>query len=135
MEKTKTLKTNKHTNYTIVYEKQRIGRWNEILKTVKEHLKNRIPKMIEIGTPKVIIDEEKKENFTLKEIYEGYKFFYGEGNVSLKQMKDDYNNRKTYIEREEIDGWMYWNSDWNPYMIYKLKKELVKEGYYKQFNK
>ena len=71
----------------------------------------------------------------LKEIYEGYKFFYGEGNVSLKQMKDDYNSRKTYIEREEIDGCMYWKSDWNPYMIYKLKKELVKEGYYKQFNK
>ena len=134
MTHTKTLKTKKSKNNTTVYEKQRIERWSVINKDLKEYLKNRIYKMIEIGSPKVVIDSEINENFTLDEIYETFKFFYGDSNVPLKQMKDDYNNRKTYIEHKEIDGFPYYRSHQNPYMIYKLKKELVKEGYYKQFN-
>ena len=132
---------NKTKNNTItygkqnVYGKQKVRIWNQIKETMRKYLKNRIPKMIEMGTPKVVIDNETKENFTLKEMYELFKFFYGNGKVSLTQMKDDYNNRKTYINNMFINGLPYYGSHLNPYMLYKLRKELVKEGYYKQFNK
>ena len=50
-------------------------------------------------------------------------------------MKNDFQDQINIIDVWEEDGKTCYSTNSNPYVVYKLKKELIDEGFYKQYKR
>jgi hypothetical protein len=129
---TKSWKIHEENNKTLLSVKFKNDEWDELLSYEKNNLKMRVKKMLELNVPKVVLENEIFEHLTFQSMLDNYWY----NNYSdIDTMKNDFQDQINIIDVWEEDGKTCYSTNSNPYVVYKLKKELVDEGFYKQYKR